>query len=563
MNPIDARSSRLGAILGRIWIYAMLAGGAAVFSWPFLWMTSTSIKVEREIFGGALNLRPETPRPALRSPYLEPRLHRELDVPRMAELLPVVETALVAAANGPPHATWAAEVHAAGAAGRAALARSILRRLHLRTPPTVWELPGEELNRRLSDLVSPDVVGEAVLEARREFGLGAVRVRSLDLDERVPVASEQAAEGWQITGPARLEKVSTENRTYARVAYDFSDGAREIRLARTLTLGFPADRLKRVQVAIRADDSWHPLTCYLEKGGVRYRAERTFDLANEEWSVVTWQEPGPDDTSNQIRKWLLLREVARGPSFESAPDRVRIELVMERASSLQAWWAKIRRNYRLALDYLPFGRYVATSLFLVLLNVAGTLFSCSLVAYAFARLQWPGREFSFALMLATMMVPAQVTMIPHFLIMRSLGWYNTLTPLWIGSFFAGAFNVFLLRQFMKGIPRDLEDAARIDGCGFWRVYWHIMLPLVKPTLAAIGVFTFMGVWNDFMGPLIYLSDQRLYPLSLGLYAFNVQAGSSVSMMMAGSLLMTLPVVVIFFFAQRYFIQGVTLTGMKG
>src|SRR5438876_1764597 len=217
---------------------------------------------------------------------------------------------------------------------------------------------------------------------------------------------------------------------------------------------------------------------------------------------------------------------------------------------------------------MPIWRYLATSLFIVLLTVTGTLLSSSLVAYSFARLQWPGRNFGFALMLATMMVPGQVTMIPGFLIMKSLGWYNTLYPLWIGSFFAGAFNVFLLRQFLKGIPRDLEDAAKIDGCGFWRIYWHIMLPLIKPTLAAIAIFTFMGAWNDFMGPLIYLSDQRLYPLSFGLYAFQIQSlqpgtSAGIGMLMAGSLLMMLPVIAIFFFAQRYFLQGVTLTGMTG
>jgi ABC-type glycerol-3-phosphate transport system permease component len=166
-------------------------------------------------------------------------------------------------------------------------------------------------------------------------------------------------------------------------------------------------------------------------------------------------------------------------------------------------------------------------------------------------------------MLATMMIPGQVTMIPHFLIIRWLGWYDTLNPLWVGSLFGNAFNIFLLRQFMKGIPRDLEDAARIDGCSSLQVYWHVMMPLIKPTLACIAIFTFMGVWNDFMGPLVYLTDQRLYPLSLGLYALNVQAGGSYGMMMASALLMTLPVVAIFFFAQKYFIQGITLTGMKG
>ena len=166
-------------------------------------------------------------------------------------------------------------------------------------------------------------------------------------------------------------------------------------------------------------------------------------------------------------------------------------------------------------------------------------------------------------MMATMMIPPQVTMIPYFLIIKHLGWYNTLNPLWVVSFFGNAFSIFLLRQFMKGIPRDLEDAARIDGCNFMQVYWHVIMPLIKPTLACIAIFTFMGVWNDFMGPLIYLADQPLYPLSLGLYALNVQEGGNYGMMMAGSFLMTLPVIIIFFFAQKYFIQGVTLTGMKG
>ena len=237
-------------------------------------------------------------------------------------------------------------------------------------------------------------------------------------------------------------------------------------------------------------------------------------------------------------------------------------------NQVQAWWEKIRRNYRLTLDYIPFWRFVATSVFLIILNLVGTVISCSLVAYSFARLQWPGRTVCFALLLATMMLPPQVTMIPQFLIMQKLGWYNTLYPMWIMSFVAPAFYVFLLRQFLKGIPRDLEDAARLDGCGFLRIYWHIMLPLVRPTLAAIAIFTFIATWNDFMNPLIYLADQRLYPLSFGLYAFQVQIANpgtakGMGMMMAGSLLMTLPVIAIFFFAQRYFLRGVTLTGMKG
>jgi ABC-type glycerol-3-phosphate transport system permease component len=286
-------------------------------------------------------------------------------------------------------------------------------------------------------------------------------------------------------------------------------------------------------------------------------------MGNFQWSVVTLQEFGADDQSTKIRLWIPLMEQPASGTCESGPNKAKVTLVMQRNDQLGAWWAKCQRNYRGALDYIPFWRYTATSVFLVILNIIGTVFSCSIVAFSFARLQWPGRNISFGLMLATMMIPAQVTMIPYFLIIKALGWYNTLTPLWVVSLTGNAFNIFLLRQFMKGIPRDLEDAARIDGCNSFQVYLHVVLPLVKPTLACIAIFTFMGVWNDFMGPLIYLSDQRLYPLSLGLYAFNVQSGGSFGMMMAGSLLMTMPVIAIFFFAQKYFIQGVTLTGMKG
>ncbi|OQA84494.1 MAG: L-arabinose transport system permease protein AraQ [bacterium ADurb.Bin236] len=206
---------------------------------------------------------------------------------------------------------------------------------------------------------------------------------------------------------------------------------------------------------------------------------------------------------------------------------------------------------------------MGNSLYLVVLNVLGQLFACSLVAYAFARLRFYGRDILFGILLATMMLPSQVTMIPVFLIFKSFGWYDTLKPLWVGSFFGSAFNIFLLRQFFMTIPQDLEDAAKIDGCSFFGTYWRILLPLVRPALATVAIFTFMGTWNEFMGPLIYIGSQSLTPLSLGLFMFRSEHGGEWGMMMAASTLMTLPVVVIFFFAQRYFIQGVTLTGMGG
>lgn len=548
----------------RLLIYGTLAIGSLIFAWPFLWMAGTSAKLDREMFGGNNAIIPARPVPRLQSPYIDQQMFADVSGPRMDEALKIIRQHLTGLAiEWPPDLDRETLLNET--------ARGIYRRLKNLLPPNVWDAPAADLQAAITSTVTAPMAAEIVQQLRRVFAVGPLRARSYDLREDVLVAPENVASAWQLGGDARAELVpaGTETERYAELHYDFSGGD-VVRLTQTFSTSFPVAELHRLQLSLRYDDTWHALELYLEKNGVRYRAERTLEASDYNWVVNTWQTPGPDDRLTKIRTWTTLRPVSASPNdnIESDPHRLKITLELQQNGQLAAWWAKIRRNYRLVLDYIPFWRYVATSLFLVILNLVGTLFSCSLVAYSFARLQWPGRGIAFALMLATMMIPPQVTMIPQFLVMQKLGWYNTLYPLWITSFVAPAFYVFLLRQFLKGIPRDLEDAARLDGCGFFRIYWHIMLPLVKPTLAAIAIFTFMATWNEFMAPLIYLSDQRLYPLSFGLYAFQVQVSNpgtskGMGMLMAGSLLMTLPVIAMFFFAQRYFLRGVTLTGMKG
>jgi multiple sugar transport system permease protein len=237
---------------------------------------------------------------------------------------------------------------------------------------------------------------------------------------------------------------------------------------------------------------------------------------------------------------------------------------VEKVKSFALHW----KNYSDALTFLPpetlhGAMYLWNTVVVTLLNIAGVLISSSLVAVAFARLRWPGRDFLFILILSTMMLPAAVTLIPVFLIYRGLGWVDTLQPLWVGSFFAAPFNVFLLRQFFLTIPNDLEDAAKIDGCSYFRIYWNIMLPLIKPALAAVTILAFMGSWNNFMGPLIYISSPEKMTLAYALRLFQSAHTSEYGMLMAASTLVMLPVLLVFFFTQRYFIEGITLTGIKG
>ncbi len=224
-------------------------------------------------------------------------------------------------------------------------------------------------------------------------------------------------------------------------------------------------------------------------------------------------------------------------------------------------------NYVNMWIYFPFFLFLKNTLIIVVLSMAGVLLSAPLVAYAFARLRWPGRDFYFMIVLATMMIPGQVTMIPLYLLFNKLGWVNTFLPLWVPAWFGGgAFNIFLIRQFLLTIPQALEESAFIDGASYGRIYWNIMLPLIQPVLTTIAIFQFMGSWNDFMGPLIYISDQSKYTLSLGLRLFQQQtsaAQTEFGMMMAATTLMVIPVIIFFFLGQKRFIEGVVLTGIKG
>lgn len=221
-------------------------------------------------------------------------------------------------------------------------------------------------------------------------------------------------------------------------------------------------------------------------------------------------------------------------------------------------------NYVEALAYKPFHIYFRNTAFLVVINELAILLASSFCAYGFARIRFPGREFWFGLVLATMMVPYVVMLVPQFVIFSRLKWIDTFLPLTVPYFFGGgAFNIFLLRQFFRSIPEDLADAARIDGCSEYAIYARIMLPLAKPPLITVAIFTFLSTWNDFMGPLLYINSPQRFTLAIGLASFRSVMLNRWDLLMAASTAVTVPVIVVFFLAQRYFVQGVVLTGLKG
>jgi multiple sugar transport system permease protein len=543
----------------RGWIHALLALSVTVCVYPLVWMALTSVKTDEEI--GEDTVVPAIPVFRDRSPYVRSGVEvpkpMDVDAERFARTLPVLReiTTSAVTASLPADSPPSVDARAWGASA----ATVLLDRTLAQMPRQTWERGAEAVSEQYRALLTPAGVHAAIDDQLSRVELSALTLHTLDGRLFDVGRDREHAPGWRVaSGRASLAPLGAR----LRLDYRFdSGGDAPVVLVNDFDLpdGVDATDLHKLVLVIRADDSWHGLDATLDVGGVHWTSTRTTYLVQNREQSVSFQPPTFDDTTMQARTWVPLRASAASDRTRSA----RLTLVVSPSSRLGAITAKVGRNYVRAFDSGPFLRYVGNSFLLVVLTVTGAVFSSAFVAYAFARLEWPGRAVAMVLLLSTMMVPPQVTMIPSFLVWRSLGWYNTLNPIWVPAWLGNAFFIFLMVQHMKTIPRELEEAARIDGLGIVQTWWYVILPQLKPTLAAVAIMSFLGAWNEFMGPLIYLRDQSKFPLSLGLLGMHIDHGADWSMLMAANVMMTVPTLVVFFSFQRHFIEGVTVTGMKG
>jgi multiple sugar transport system permease protein len=515
----------------------------------------TSVKTDEEL--GRTEMVPAVPTFRSSSPYVrdnvEPTKPDDLDPARFAAALPALreQAAAVVRANVPKNVPGSIDVDRwVASAASALLSRGVAQ-----LPRQLWNESADGLHQRFGAYLTPEAASAALSDQLCRFELSPLTLRTLD----GRLYKLAASSGWRVaSGDAAFVRAGE----VARLDYRFRSGWDDpVVLTYDFELpdGVESSDIHKVFLSMRTDDSWHGLDATLDVGKTHWKSTKTTYLAQNRLQSVMFQPPTFDDTTMRARTWVPLK--ADGPSERAR--NARLEVVLEPSSTLGAVFAKIANNYRRAFDSVPFVRYVGNSLLLVGLSMLGFLFSSAFVGYAFARLSWPGRSVALVLLLSTMMVPPQVTMIPSFLIWRGIGWYDTLYPLWVPAWFGSAFFIFLMIQHMKTIPRELEEAARIDGLGIVATWWYVIVPQLKPTLAAIAIMSFLGTWNEFMGPLVYLRDQAKFPLSLGLFGMRVDQGADWSMLMAANMLMTLPSVLVFFGFQRYFIEGMTVTGMKG
>ncbi len=560
---LPSRLSRIfHRILGRCWIHLLLLSLIGLFLFPFAYMVATSLKTDEELtetdwLPAIPQFQPQSPRIRPAEAIVKPA---EATQERWDAALPELRRITRAAVDATALPKGAESVNADNY--RAATTEFLLTRLIPRMNADLWSGNLPAIVEAYQSGLTPAVIADALDNRLARFELRGLQLRTLDGVVHTITAGKDIASTWKIES-SHAQFVEAKNS--AIVKYWFDSGSSSP-ISLSCAFDFPADpsQLHKLILAIKPDDSWHKVTATLELGGLRWYSQKIKYLGTTRNQSLIFQPPSFDDTTDRQRIWVPLRAGSGSPT--SDPRRAVLRINITPSSTAGAIWGKVRQNYDRVFESIPFWRYVGNSLMVVILATLGTLFSSTFVAYAFARLHWPGRTVAFAILLSTMMLPAQVTMIPSFLVWKSANLYNTLCPLWLPAWFGTAFFIFLMTQHMRTLPRELEEAARIDGAGVLRTWAQIILPETRPALAAIAIMVFMASWNDFMTPLVYLRDQSKFPLSLGLYGLRLDApegGIDWTRIMAGNVMMTAPVVFVFFLFQRYFIQGMTMSGMKG
>lgn len=558
---------RGGLEMRRIILYSILIFGSVIFALPFFWLVLTTFKGADELTGS--NILPLVPYNVMNSPYVGYMVYPEIEKPtkldksRWNELKPKLEENI-----------WEFAYETLGKkkfekdydylfkndeqALKTEMTEGLWQTVVMKLPESIWKEKDDEIIPSISKAVNSKAAEYVFKQIFKGF---AIKNAVLE-DREMNIVKLKPKKGW--VGDVTLIMKDVPQGTL--ILYDFGKNKCDKEITAEFQLPVSEfNSLGKMTISFDSDTSFNKLFFEIRtKEGTYITKDPVIMEALKDTAVtLCLGEPTRLDSGDIVMEKSKLN----GNNDDIKEGEVKLKITLKKIPFNSAVFSKFTKSYRDAMKPLAGNTtildFTFNSIFLAIINILGQVFSCTLIAYAFARIKWPGRDVCFVMLLATMMLPSQVTMIPIFAIFAKIGWYDTLKPLWIPSFFGQAFYIFLLRQFFMTIPRELDDAAKIDGCTHFGIYSRILLPQMKPALATITIFTFMGSWNNFIGPLIYLSSLELYPLALGLSFFRDTQGSFWGLLMAASTLMILPIIIVFFFAQKYFIQGTTLTGMKG
>ena len=548
--------------------YLLLVAAAFCTMIPLLWLLTSSFKTANEIFAVPIQWFPSFPPRVASSPYVVEDAYPKIEKP-----IGVDETVWEGLQTELTQAIWTkAETHIAANAQLSnyvpseQLQTEIIEGLWQQLVPSlsdeVWHGTTASVVTAVQDAVIPEMVDTIWGSVYREVAIGTLQIEDIDFS-RTQIASVD----WEAKAGTRI-RPSEDTQTAASLSYDFKDG-NTTNMTATVASPIPIDQIRRITLPVRGDASYHRLSLAVSvqntsSNGATYQPTRPFVLESALWKDAVWRLHGIPGELESSHITMHPVETANAAPFivkGGTEDQLFLQLTIHQPPYLSIVWDKLTANYRNLWKTVPYNRYFINSVFIATASTLLTLFFCSLGGYAFAKYQFRGQKVLFGILLASMMVPFQVLLVPLFGLMYDIGWLNSYKAIVI-PFSVGAFGVFLMRQFIVTIPSELLDAARIDGCSEFGIYYRIVLPIIKPALGALTIYSFLGSWNGYLWPLIILRDEAKYTLPIGLANLVGIYRQDYGMLMAGTLLSLMPIVILFLAMQREFVQGITLGSVK-
>ncbi len=547
--------------------YPLLVAAAFCTMVPLLWLLSSSFKTADEVFAAPIQWLPKLPPRITTSPYIVTDVYPPIKKPTIVDtetwktLQPELEKVIWD--NVQEHISKNSQLSTSFQTTelQTEMTKGIWKQHVATLPPEVWNGTAESIIKEVENSIIPETINTIWKSVYREVALGTIEIEDLEFNrtEVESVMWDADSDTGQQIHEADHEKL------IAALSYNFQN-ENNVRLTTTIKSPIPIASIRRIILPVRGDASYHHLSLSVSVNGTTYQPTRPFVLNTAQTENTIWRLhgiPGELESSHIpmqqfVSKQELLKSEAPGPDTENS---LLLQLTIHRPSYLSIVWDKLTTNYRNLWKSVPYNQYFINSVFIATASTLLTLFFCSLGGYAFAKYQFRGKTILFGILLASMMIPFQVLLVPLFGLMYDIGWLNSYKAIII-PFSVGAFGVFLMRQFIVTIPSELLDAARIDGCSEFGIYYRIVLPIIKPALGALTIYSFLSSWNGYLWPLIVLRDEAKYTLPIGLANLIGIYRQDYGMLMAGTLLSLLPIVVLFLAMQREFVQGITLGGVK-
>ena len=550
--------------------YLLLVGAAFCTMIPMLWLLTSSFKTANEIFAVPIEWFPNLPPRIAASPYVVrdayPQIEKPtaLDETRWKTLAPELTQTIWTEAEAHITINGTSSNYVSSEPLQTEIVEGLWQQLITSLPNRVWNEPTDSIIAAVRNVIIPEAVNTIWGAVYREVALGTLQIEDMDFNR-----TQIADVNWAAAAGTDLRS-SDDTQTAASLSYNFQHGD-TVKMTATIASPIPMERIRHLTLPVRGDASYHRLSLSVSvpnpntsERRVTYQPTRSFILDSALWKDAVWRLhgiPGELESSHITMQKIETDSTTPLAIDTETSNQLALRLSIHQPTYLAIVWDKFTSNYRNLWKTVPYGRYFINSVFIATASTLLTLFFCSLGGYAFAKYQFRGQKVLFGILLASMMVPFQVLLVPLFGLMYDIGWLNSYKAIII-PFSVGAFGVFLMRQFIVTIPSELLDAARIDGCSEFGIYYRIVLPIIKPALGALTIYSFLGSWNGYLWPLIILRDEAKYTLPICLANLVGIYRQDYGMLMAGTLLSLMPIVILFLAMQREFVQGITLGSVK-